>query len=91
MQRNAIFRIASMSKPVAAVAIMLLVDEGKVRLDDAVSRFLPDFAGAEVAMPKTPAGPVAAGSGAPSEFYTAYLRAARHAGCAFLAVERRAA
>jgi CubicO group peptidase (beta-lactamase class C family) len=43
MQRNTIFRIASMTKPVAAVAAMILVEEGKLRLDDPVDRWLPEL------------------------------------------------
>jgi len=38
---NAIFRIASMTKPVTSVAIMILVEQGKLSLDDPVSRYLP--------------------------------------------------
>lgn len=72
MQRDTIFRIASMSKPVAGVAILMLVEEGKLRLDDPVSRFIPSFAEAEVAMaierPAPAFGP-APTAGAP-EFYT---------------------
>ncbi len=44
MQRNTIFRIASMTKPVAAAAAMMLVEEAKLRLDDPVDRFLPELA-----------------------------------------------
>ena len=43
MQTDALFWIASMSKPVAATALMMLVDEGKVRLDDPVEKYLPQF------------------------------------------------
>ena len=43
MPADAIFRIASMTKPVTSVAIMMLVDAGKVNLDDPVSKYLPDF------------------------------------------------
>lgn len=43
MQRDSIFRIYSMSKTVATVAALILVDEGKLRLDDPVARFLPEF------------------------------------------------
>ncbi len=43
MPPDAIFRIASMTKPVTSVAIMMLVDAGKVQLDDPVSKYLPDF------------------------------------------------
>jgi CubicO group peptidase (beta-lactamase class C family) len=43
MQTDAVFWIASMSKPIAATALMMLVDEGKVRLDDPVENYLPQF------------------------------------------------
>jgi CubicO group peptidase (beta-lactamase class C family) len=45
MQKDAIFRIMSMTKPVVGVAILMLVEEGKVRLTDPVSRFIPDLEG----------------------------------------------
>ncbi|MDX1407859.1 MAG: serine hydrolase domain-containing protein, partial [Saprospiraceae bacterium] len=40
---DGVFQIASVSKPFTATAIMMLVEEGKLRLDDPVSRFVPDF------------------------------------------------
>jgi CubicO group peptidase (beta-lactamase class C family) len=43
MRENTIFRIASMSKPVTSVAIMMLYEEGRLRLSDPVSRFIPAF------------------------------------------------
>lgn len=43
MRRDSIFRIASMTKPVTAVAAMMLVEEGLIRLDDAVDRWLPEL------------------------------------------------
>ncbi len=43
MPPNAVFWIASMSKPVTATALMLLIDEGKVALDDPVEKYLPEF------------------------------------------------
>jgi len=43
MQPDAIFRIASMSKPITSVAIMMLYDQGKVGLDDPVSKYIPEF------------------------------------------------
>jgi CubicO group peptidase (beta-lactamase class C family) len=52
MPKDAIFRLASMTKPVAAVAVMLMVEEGKVRLTDPVSRFIPEFKDMKVAVPK---------------------------------------
>jgi CubicO group peptidase (beta-lactamase class C family) len=57
MRTDNIFRLASMSKPVTAVAIMMLVEEGKIRLADPVSQFIPEFAELdEVAVPR-PSGP----------------------------------
>ena len=44
MQRDTIFRIASMTKPVAAVGAMILVEECKLRLDDPVDGLLPELA-----------------------------------------------
>jgi CubicO group peptidase (beta-lactamase class C family) len=52
MRGDALFRLASQSKPITAVAILTLVDEGLVRLSDPVSRFIPEFRGARVAVPK---------------------------------------
>jgi CubicO group peptidase (beta-lactamase class C family) len=43
MPLDAIFRIASMTKPVTSVALMMLVEQGKVGLDDPVAKYLPDF------------------------------------------------
>lgn len=45
MTPNALFWIASMSKPLTASALMMLVDEGKVNLDDPVEKYLPEYAG----------------------------------------------
>lgn len=44
MRRDAIFRIYSMSKPVVAVGILRLVEEGKLGLDDPVAKYIPAFA-----------------------------------------------
>ena len=43
MRTDAIFWIASMSKPITAAALMMLVDEGKVNVDDPVTKYLPEF------------------------------------------------
>jgi CubicO group peptidase (beta-lactamase class C family) len=48
MQRDSIFRIASMTKPVSAVAAMILVEECRLRLDDPVDEFLPELANRRV-------------------------------------------
>jgi CubicO group peptidase (beta-lactamase class C family) len=52
MRENTIFRIASMSKPITSVAIMMLYEEGKLRLNDPVSRFIPAFKQQRVANEK---------------------------------------
>jgi CubicO group peptidase (beta-lactamase class C family) len=57
MRADALFRLASESKPITAVAILALVDEGLVRLSDPVSRFIPEFRGARVAVSKPGAAP----------------------------------
>ncbi|MFA6312817.1 MAG: serine hydrolase domain-containing protein [Sterolibacterium sp.] len=44
MRRDAIFRIASLTKPVTAVAAMILVEECKLRLDDSIEPWLPELA-----------------------------------------------
>ena len=44
MSRNTIFRLASMTKPITAVAAMILVEECRVRLDDPVDEWLPELA-----------------------------------------------
>jgi CubicO group peptidase (beta-lactamase class C family) len=43
MHEEDLFWIASMSKPITATAMMMLVDEGKVHLDDPVTKYLPEF------------------------------------------------
>ena len=43
MQKDAIFRIMSMTKPVVGVAILMMMEEGKVRLTDPVSKFIPEL------------------------------------------------
>ena len=48
MQRDTIFRIASLTKPVTAAAAMILVEEAKLRLDDPVDRWLPELADRKV-------------------------------------------
>ncbi|WP_246320895.1 serine hydrolase domain-containing protein [Paenibacillus germinis] len=43
MQENALFRLASVSKPIVSTAAMVLVSQGRLRLDDRVDRWLPEF------------------------------------------------
>ena len=49
MTRDTIFRIYSMTKPVTGVALMMLLEEGKLRLDDPVTMHIPEFEGLKVA------------------------------------------
>src|SRR5262245_34216748 len=48
MRRDTIFRIASMSKPIMAAATMILAEECKLHLDDAVDKWLPELANRKV-------------------------------------------
>ena len=48
IQTDAIFRIASMTKPIISVAVMILFEEGHFQLDDPVSKFIPEFKDLEV-------------------------------------------
>lgn len=45
MRPNSTFRIASMTKPITALAVMILVDEGKLSVEDPVEKHLPEFKG----------------------------------------------
>ncbi len=51
MTPQTLFRIASQTKAITSVAAMLLVEQGRLRLDDPVARFIPSFAHDSVAMP----------------------------------------
>lgn len=48
LREDAIFRIASMTKPIIAVAMMTLYEEGKWQLDDPITRFIPEFSDLKV-------------------------------------------
>ena len=73
MSSSSMFRIASMTKPVVGVGIMLMVEEGKLRINDPVSRYIPEFRNMKVAVAQlTPNGRGAAAGGPPPppQFYT---------------------
>lgn len=53
MRTDALFRIMSMTKPVVAVATLMLVEEGKIRLTDPVGQFIPELADLTVAEPNS--------------------------------------
>ena len=57
MDPNALFMVCSMTKTVTAVGLMMLVDEGKVNLDDPVEKYLPAFKGQMVDPEKNPGHP----------------------------------
>jgi len=63
MVKDGIFRIMSMTKPVIGVAIVMMMEEGKVRLQDPVSKFIPEWKNMTVAVAQ-PAPPGARGGGA---------------------------
>lgn len=78
MTSSNMFRIASMTKPVVGVGIMMMVEEGKLRLNDPVSRYIPEFRNMKVAVLQTAPGgrggaapPATAGAQpGPPQFYT---------------------
>ncbi len=57
MRADSMFWIASQSKPITGVALMILVDEGKVNVDDPVEKYLPEFKGQQVNVSTDPAKP----------------------------------
>jgi CubicO group peptidase (beta-lactamase class C family) len=65
MERDTLFRIASMTKPVTSVAVMMLVEEGKLKLDDPVTKWIPELAGMQVLDDAT--GPLDATKPAPRD------------------------
>lgn len=77
MVKDGIFRIMSMTKPVVGVAVLMMMEEGKVRLQDPVSKFIPEWRDMTVAVPLPPAagargaGPApAAGQTGEPRYYT---------------------
>ena len=56
MARDSIFRLASITKPITAAAVMMLVEDGRIALDDPVDRWLPELADPKVV--RTPASAV---------------------------------
>jgi CubicO group peptidase (beta-lactamase class C family) len=56
IERDTIFRIASMTKPITSLAALMLVDEGKIALHDPISKYAPEFSHMRVL--KSPDGPL---------------------------------
>ena len=84
MKKDTLFRIASMTKPITAIAVMILVDEGKVNVEDDIAKYLPEFANQTLAGGKKPARQVKVRdllthtsgipSGYPKEFAEVYAK-----------------
>jgi CubicO group peptidase (beta-lactamase class C family) len=56
IERDTIFRIASMTKPITSVAALMLVDEGRIALDDPISEYAPEFS--QMRVLRSPDGPL---------------------------------
>ena len=61
MRTDTLFRMASMTKPMTAVSILMLMEEGKLVLSDPVSKFIPEFKNPKVAVWNLPNDPKGAG------------------------------
>jgi len=61
MRTDALFRMASMTKPITAVALLMLMEDGKLVLHDPVSKFIPEFKSPKVAVWNLPNDPRGAG------------------------------
>src|SRR5262245_2586225 len=72
MTVDAMVRIMSMTKPIVGVAVLMMIEEGKVRLNDPVSKFIPEFKNLKVGVLQgtQPPPPPAGQRGAPPRFYT---------------------
>src|SRR5271163_2843734 len=56
VERNTIFRIASMTKPITSVAALILADQGRIGLNDPIARYAPEFSRMRVL--RSPGGPL---------------------------------
>src|SRR5246127_3918849 len=56
VERDTIFRLASMTKPITSVAALMLVDEGRIALTDSIARYAPEFSHMRVL--RSPDGPL---------------------------------
>jgi CubicO group peptidase (beta-lactamase class C family) len=61
MRADTMFRIASMTKPIVGVAVMMMVEENKLRLGDPVSRYIPEFRAQRIAVARPEGGSGPAG------------------------------
>ncbi len=68
MRTDTIFPIASMTKPVTGVAILMLIEEGTVRLSDPVSKFIPELGDPQMAVRQGGSNPRSRGADAPEPY-----------------------
>jgi len=61
MRTDTLFRMASMTKPITAVAVLMMMEEGKLILSDPVSKYIPEFKNPKVAVWNLPNDPKGAG------------------------------
>jgi CubicO group peptidase (beta-lactamase class C family) len=61
MRTDTLFRMASMTKPITAVAVLMMMEEGKLILSDPVSKYIPEFKNPKVALWNLPNDPKGAG------------------------------
>jgi CubicO group peptidase (beta-lactamase class C family) len=70
MVKDGIFRIMSMTKPVIGVSILMMMEEGKVRLQDPISKFIPEWKNMNVGVPQGPLPTGRGGQQTPPKYYT---------------------
>ena len=72
MTKDALFRLASSSKPITAAAILILMEEGKLKLTDPVAKYIPEFRNSKVAVELARTAPPMTDGGPPSgdRYYT---------------------
>ena len=77
MTKDALFRLASSSKPVTATAILMLMEEGKLKLTDPVAKYIPEFKNSKVAL-EAVRGAVPMSDGTPAAGDPYYVVPANH-------------
>jgi CubicO group peptidase (beta-lactamase class C family) len=72
MAKDAIFRLASSTKPITATAVLMLMEEGKLKLTDPVANYIPEFRNSKVAvvLPQAGRGGAPSQAPAPPNYYT---------------------
>ena len=71
MTKDALFRLASSSKPITAAAVLILMEEGKLKLTDPVSKYIPEFKNSKVMMEADrAAAPMSDGGPSGERYYT---------------------